>query len=141
MAYPDDITVLLRQARAGDRVSEGTVYELVYRQLRSRAHKMLHGDRLAPTLSSSTLVHESFEKLFRSNSFIEFHDRTHFYLVAARAMRQVIIENARMRAALRRGGDLVQMPLEIVEAASSSSLSIDQLIAVGEACERLAAEA
>jgi len=138
MASPGDITALLRRARDGDRTAESSLYDLVYLQLRNRAHLMLHGDRLAPALSSGTIVHESFEKLFRGGSVLECQDRAHFYFVAARAMRQVIIEHARKRAASVRGGDLIQVPLDIVGAQGSGGMNIEQVIAVGEICDRLA---
>jgi len=99
---------------------------------------MLHGDRLAPALSSGTIVHESFEKLFRGGCVVEWQDRAHFYFVAARAMRQVIIEHARKRGASMRGGDLIQVPLDVVGSQGADGLSIEQVIEVGEICDRLA---
>src|SRR5437773_4389064 len=142
MAGPGDITTLLRRARGSDLAAESALYELVYHQLRRKAHFMLYGDRMAPLVSSRSVVHESFEKLFRSGSSIEWKDRAQFYRVAARAMHQVIIERARRRAATTRGGGLVEVPLEMVDLRGSedAEIELDLVIAVSEMCVRLAAE-
>lgn len=136
----NDITALLRRANEGDLTAESSLYDLVYSQLRRRATSLLRGDRLASVVSSGTLVHESFQKLFRSSD-IEWKNRAHFYLVAARAMRQVVIEHSRSRMALIRGGHLAQVSLDLAEGESRDETNIELVVAVSEMCDRLSIKA
>jgi RNA polymerase sigma factor (TIGR02999 family) len=137
MHEPADITQLLALARSGDQTAENSLFAVVYAQLRRRAHTMLRGETHASAVSSGTLVHEAFIKLFRSGSSLKVEDRAHFYLVAARAMRQVVIEHARKRTASKRGGG--DIPVDEMDFPSGPlPLSIEDVIAVSEVCERLA---
>ena len=135
-----DITELLAQAQRGDGAAEGALLQTIYALLRQRAHHMLHGEANPSALRSGTLVHETFAKLFRSGSKVAFQDRVHFYHVAARAMRQVIIDHARKRTASRRGGGRVNLPIDEIDLPQvQGSLSIEELLAVAASCDRLAA--
>jgi RNA polymerase sigma factor (TIGR02999 family) len=133
-----DITGLLSLARSGDRIAENRLFEVVYAQLRRRAHTMLRGETHASSVSSGTLVHEAFLKLFRGGSSVNVQERAHFYLLAARSMRQVIIEHARKRTAAKRRGESVGVSLtDLNDPRDDSASSIDDIIAVSEICERL----
>lgn len=135
-----DITQLLVQSRNGDPLAENDLFQLVYAQLRRRAHALLHGDGQSSALSSGTLVHEAFTKLFRGGSSVEWQDRAHFYSVAANAMKQVIIEHARRNVAVKRGDGKVPVQFDELSIAGqdAGSLKIEDVIAVSDACDRLA---
>lgn len=132
-----DITGLLALARRGDKDAEDTVLRLVYRTLEDRARALLHGQTDPSRLGPGTLVHEAFEKLFRSSSKVEFENRGHFYGIAAEAMRQVIVDHARRRNALIRGGADVTLPLGNIDVEQSWPMSPDDILAINEAYARL----
>lgn len=132
-----DITALLALAQSGDRAAENGLLGLVYRTLEERARMLLHGQSNPSWLGPGTLVHEAFEKLFRSSTKVEFQSRAHFYGIASEAMRQVIIDHARKRAAAIRGGDQPSLPLEDLDLRQPWPLSIEDLLALNEAFERL----
>jgi RNA polymerase sigma factor (TIGR02999 family) len=138
MTNGQDITGLLRQARMGDLAAANRLYDLVYLQLHSIARAMLRGDGQRAQLSSCEIVNESYLKLFQQGTTVDFADRRHFYGVAARAMRQVLVEHARIRDALFRFGGQVQVPLDLVGAAPHQGLSVEDVIAIGETRDQLA---
>jgi RNA polymerase sigma-70 factor, ECF subfamily len=153
MADSADITGLLVRARNGDRLAENHLYDLVYACLRQRAHQLLHGTTYASGLSSGTIVHEAFKKLFRSgaNTSLDsrpevtgahpmpiWEDRVHFYAMASKAMRQIIVDWARRGQTSKRGSGRVSIPIGEIDVPSGfDSLGIEQVIALSDACDRL----
>ncbi|MEZ5514559.1 MAG: ECF-type sigma factor [Steroidobacteraceae bacterium] len=108
-----DVTRLLRAASGGDPNAVPALFELVYDELRARARAQLAGS--APqTLSATGLVHEAYLKL-TAGGIPELNDRTHFFRVAARAMRHIAIDRARARRAERRGGHAQIIDIELAE--------------------------
>lgn len=97
-----DITQLIGQARDGDRQAADALFAALYGELKRLARGQLAG-RDAP-LHATSLVHEAWCKLARGAQ-VAVNDREHFYAVAARVMRQVVIDHVRARDAQRRGGD------------------------------------
>lgn len=97
-----EITELIGRARAGERAAAERVFVLLYDELRRLAAGQLRGDEVMRTTS---LVHEAYLKL-AGHGVLAINDRGHFFAVAARAMRQIVIDHVRARAAIRRGGDL-----------------------------------
>jgi RNA polymerase sigma factor (TIGR02999 family) len=130
------ITDFLLQARAGDREAIDRLFDSVYDQLRRIAHHALRYERTGHTLGTTGLVHEAYFKLVDQNR-VEWHDRAHFFGVASRAMRQILVEYARKRGALKRGGRVRIVALE--EGAVPAEERADALVAVDEALTRLAA--
>jgi RNA polymerase sigma-70 factor, ECF subfamily len=131
-----DVTVLLRLAGSGDREAWDEVFGRVYAELRRRARWVRRG-RAGETMSTTALVHEAYLKLIPSAD-LDWRDRGHFFAVAARAMRQVLIGAARHRLAKKRIDG--EFPLTLGEA----DLAVDtarpeRLIALDDALERLAA--
>ncbi len=109
------------------------LFEVVYTELRSRAHAQLSGG--APqTLGATALVHETFLKLVAADN-PDWNDRTHFFRVAARAMRQIAVDYARAKGAKRRGGGLTIM--EFDDRRISSNDDPESLIALDEALSAL----
>ena len=106
----------------------------VYDELHRQAHYQLRGDRPSPTLNTTALVHEAYFKLVDHHD-VEWQDRSHFFAVAVRAMRQVIIDHARRRRAQKRGGDIPDLTLD--EGRIQPDEQADRLIALDEALTRL----
>jgi RNA polymerase sigma factor (TIGR02999 family) len=118
-----------------DRASLDRLFDSVYDELRRCAHHALRGERDGHTLSTTGLVHETWFKL-ADQSLLGWHDRAHFFGVAARAMRQILVEYARRRGAVKRGGRLRLEALE--EGAVPVEARAEALLAVDEALARLA---
>lgn len=104
MADTADITQWLSEAREGDRSALDRVLSVLYRELHSMARRQLNGQQ-GQTLDATGLVHEAYLKLI-GRSDAEFDDRAHFFAYAASAMRSVVVDYARQRLAVKRGGDL-----------------------------------
>lgn len=138
----DDVTRLLQAARGGDAKALDELYPLVYQDLHGVAHRALLGGRPGDTLNTTSLVHEAYLKLHGASRF-EPVDRRHFFAVAARAMRQIIVDHARRRSAEKRGGSHRRVDLDSATiAADDSGTSIlaleDALRKLSELDERLA---
>jgi RNA polymerase sigma factor (TIGR02999 family) len=132
-----EVTRLLKELGEGDPRALDRLYPLVYDELRRAAQRALRAERAEHTLQATDLVHEVFLKLAGSGPRAV-HDRTHFLGVAARAMRQVLVDHARRRHAAKRGGDLVRTTLGDSPFVSGA-LSTEELIALDDALERLEA--
>ena len=109
------VTRLLHDWRSGDRQALEKLTPLVYDELRRLARWRLRGERPGHTLQPTALVHEMFLELTGSGP-MEWENRSHFFGIAARLMRQILIQQARVRHAIKRGGGNAKRPLD--EAAS-----------------------
>jgi RNA polymerase sigma-70 factor (ECF subfamily) len=98
------ITKLLERARAGDTSASDELMSRVHEQLHRIAQKHLHKERTDHTLQPTALVNEAYLRMF-GDSHPQFADRTHFIAFASRVMRRILVDYARARGALRRGGD------------------------------------
>ncbi len=134
MAASHDITRLLEQARDGDPDAFGRLIPVVYDELHALAQRQRRRRPAAETLNTTALVHEAYEKLARSHS--GFADRHHFFRVAARAMRDVLVDHARAQRRQKRGGDARPLPLDDVRLAPPQQA--EQVLALDEALTRLA---
>ena len=101
-----NITLLLRQLRAGDESARGELMEALYAALRRIARGYLRKERQDHTLQPTALVNEAYLKLF-GRSEIQFVDRAHFFAAVSQAMRRILVDHARMRGAARREGEKV----------------------------------
>jgi RNA polymerase sigma factor (TIGR02999 family) len=112
---PDErITALLAAHNAGDAEALRRLVPLVYDRLHRMAHRKLGAGRPGRTLDTTSLVHEAYVRLVDRDR-AGFQDSGHFFAVAATAMRQVIVDYARERGALKRGGDRHRVPLDGLE--------------------------
>ncbi|HEX6307494.1 MAG TPA: ECF-type sigma factor [Longimicrobiales bacterium] len=111
LTAPDDVAGLLEGLRSGDRNALDRVFALVYQELHGLARRQLAGQPQGATLSPTVLVHETYLKLIDA-SRRDYLDRRHLLAVAARAMRQIIIDGARRARAQKRGGALVRLSLD-----------------------------
>jgi RNA polymerase sigma factor (TIGR02999 family) len=132
-----EITVLLHRAHAGDAAALERLFPLVYDELRATAGRALAREQAGHTLHATDLVHEAYFKL--AGGALSVQDRAHFYGVAARAMRQVLVEHARRRLADKRGGGVVHVTLGDRDAPAFGGRD-EELLALDEALERLGAE-
>ncbi len=130
-----DITVFLRDAAAGDDRATSHLFEAVYESLRSLAARYLNGERRDHTLQPTALVHEAYLKLVGARQ-TGWNDRAHFFAVAARAMRRILINHAIAKRTAKRGGDRQRSPLTLV--ADSAATGPFDLIVLDDALKRLA---
>jgi RNA polymerase sigma factor (TIGR02999 family) len=131
-----DITRLLGKVRVGNPEAFDRLFELVYGELRRRAHHQLAEG--PATLGTTELVHEIYLNLAGA-AHPEWNDRLHFYRVAARAMRQVVMDRARRHLAGKRGGGVVPLELDPSrDGAASPSVAAESLVALDDALLRLA---
>lgn len=106
----NQVTLLLSRWRAGDREALDALMPLVYEELRRLARHYLQGERPDHTLQSTALVHEAYVRLLGQNP-PEWKGRAHFFGVAAKLMRQILVDHARTHRAAKRGGNSVKMTL------------------------------
>ncbi|RKY19572.1 MAG: RNA polymerase subunit sigma [Planctomycetota bacterium] len=107
---PTDATRLIRRIDGGDEAARADLWSLVYDELRRLAAGQMGRERGEHTLQPTALVHEAWLRLV-SGKQIEWASRAHFFGVAAEAMRRILVEHARRRGALRRGGDRRRLDL------------------------------
>jgi RNA polymerase sigma factor (TIGR02999 family) len=123
----------------GGGTSEGELSALVYRQLKEIAHARMAGERAGHLLHTTALVHEALLKLTRCGQ-VRLEDRPLFFRAAAVAMRQILIDHARAARARKRGGTGARrVDLELADLHAAVAFDPDQVLAVDEALERLAA--
>ena len=132
---PGQVTELLVAAKGGDRNAFDRLLPAVYGQLRNLARRQLGRERHGHTLLATDLVHEAYMKLV-DQARVEWQGRAHFFAVASRAMRQVLIDYARKRTAEKRGGDLLRTTLG--DQIFAATYSPEQLLALDQALDRLA---
>jgi RNA polymerase sigma factor (TIGR02999 family) len=107
----EQVTSLLLRWRSGDKAALDALMPLVYSELRRLAHHYLQQERTDHTLQSTALVHEAYARLI-GQSLPEWQNRAHFFGVAAQIMRQILVDYARQRRAVKRGGELCKLTLE-----------------------------
>jgi RNA polymerase sigma factor (TIGR02999 family) len=134
------ITLLLHAAQDGDRAAFDEVYGIVYQELRGVARAM-RSRAGPPTLNTTALVHEAYLKLVPAPRGT-IRDRAHFFGIAARAMRQVLVDAARRRSRARRGGDPVMVEFEesrdsLLSAPSAEVARVEEIVALDEALKQL----
>lgn len=130
-----DVTALLVRLSNGEEAALDRLLPAVYEELRHIAHSQLKGERDDHTLRTTELVHEAYEKLVNHSS-VDWQDRQHFFAVAARAMRQVLVDHARKKSAAKRGGPEPELPLE--EVTLPRETKIEDLLSIDDALDRLA---
>lgn len=128
-----DVTRLLRSLRDGDEAALDRLMPLIYNELRVIARRRLARDWNA-SIETTALVHEAYVKL-AGGPALAWENRAHFYAIAARAMRQVLVDHARKRKAEKRGGEWVRTTLTDGEA--SKDLTTEELLMLNDALEKL----
>jgi RNA polymerase sigma factor (TIGR02999 family) len=118
--------------------SADSVLKLVYTELHRQAHRYLQKERVGHTLQTTALVHEAYLRLVEQKS-VAWESRSHFFAIAATMMRRILIDYAKTKHRVRRGGVNSDLPLENALTISISETDFD-LLALDEALNRLAAK-
>jgi RNA polymerase sigma-70 factor (ECF subfamily) len=129
-----EVTVLLDRVAAGDRESTDRLLEAVYDQLRRIAQQRMKDEKPGHTLQATALVHEAYMRLIRDKK-LKWSSRAQFYVAAAQAMQRILIEHARKRNRLKRGGDRLPVVSNVVDLAQDENL--EDVVALHEAIDRL----
>jgi RNA polymerase sigma factor (TIGR02999 family) len=133
--HPGELTELLRSWHGGDRAALDRIMPVVYDELRSLAGRHLARERDGHTLQTTALVHEAYLKLI-DQTRAKFESRAHFLAVAAQAMRRILVDHARTRGRLKRGGAQERVALD--DAALVGGDPDLDLVALDGALRRLA---
>jgi RNA polymerase sigma factor (TIGR02999 family) len=136
MGEPPDgeITALLVRWQRGDANALEALIPLVYQDLRRVAQRYLAHERPGHTLQSTALVNEVYLRLVPTQHF-EWQNRTHFFALAAKIMRQILVDHARGRLSEKRGGDAIRLSLEAAEEVALPS-TVD-VLALDDALNKL----
>jgi RNA polymerase sigma factor (TIGR02999 family) len=135
MAATHDITRILKDWSSGDAQAAARWMPLVYEELRGLARNYLARERGDHTLQATALVHEAYLRLVNDTG-VNWKDRAHFYGVAARLMRQILVDHARAHNAARRGG--LQTKLTLDEARELPGEKTVEIVALDSALENFA---
>ena len=133
---PEEVTLLLLAWSDGDQSALDKLVPLVYEELHRLAHRYISRERPGNTLQTTALAHEAYLRLIDVNR-VQWQNRAHFFAVAAQTMRRILVDLARTRHNLKRGGGAEQISLERVSLASPVRSA--DLLALDEALSRLAA--
>jgi RNA polymerase sigma factor (TIGR02999 family) len=131
-----DVSLILSAIEQGDPQAAASLFPLVYAELRRLAASKLAQERPGQTLQATALVHEAYLRLVGGDPDRRWDGRGHFFAAAAEAMRRILVENARSKGRLKRGGGLQRVDL-IDQSAPDRD---DDLLALDEALSRLATE-
>jgi RNA polymerase sigma-70 factor, ECF subfamily len=135
-ASPQQVTQLLVAWGDGDQCARDELMPLVYDELRRMAHKCMNRERAGHTLQTSALLNEAYIRLVDQKN-INWQGRSHFFGIAARLMRQILVDYARARQYAKRGGDAPRVQLD--EAMAVSEERAAEVVALDEALKSLAA--
>src|SRR5579871_1695388 len=133
-----DLTVVLSAIQQGDPSAAGQLLPLVYDELRVLAAQRLAHEQPGQTLQATALVHEAYLRLVGTEPIQQWDSRRHFFAAVAEAMRRILIDRARDKRRLKRGGDWRRLRLDEIDI--SVDEPPDDLPALDEALQKLAGE-
>ncbi len=133
-----DVTEILSAIEQGNSQAAGQLLPLVYDELRKLAAQKMAQEKSGQTLDATGLVHEAYLRLVGPRTARTWQNGRHFFAAAAEAMRRILIENARRKKRLKRGGDLRRVDQD--EFPCSDAQPPDRLLAIDQAISRLALE-
>lgn len=134
MSSPPDITALLVDWSRGDKTALDKLFPLVERELHRLAHSYMRRENPDHTLQTTALVNEAYLRLVDQKN-TRWQNRAHFFGIAAQIMRRILMNYARDRKRMKRGGDAIQVSLSEVDLVSGTKAS--ELLALDEALDRL----
>src|SRR5262245_4754218 len=132
-----EVTRILSAIEQGDSGAAEQLLPLVYDELRNLAAQKMAQEKPGQTLQATALVHEAYLRLVDDRTAQHWNGRGHFFAAAAEAMRRILIEDARGKARVKRGGDWQRVDFEELD--PLTSVTPDQLVALDDALERLTA--
>jgi RNA polymerase sigma factor (TIGR02999 family) len=133
----NDVTRILNAIEQGDPSSAEQLLPLVYDELRRLAAEKIAQEKPGQTLQATALVHEAYVKLVDVEKARRWKSRGHFFAAAAEAMRRILVDRARRKRSLKRGGDRVRVDLN--QASLAAAEDFEEVLAVDEALAALAA--
>jgi RNA polymerase sigma factor (TIGR02999 family) len=131
-----DVTRILNAIEQGDARAADDLLPLVYEELRLLAAQKLSHEKPGQTLQATALVHEAYIKLVGDEAQ-PWKSRSHFFRAAAEAIRRILVDNARRKKSLKRGGNRERVPLNSVVAPQNNLPLSDDLLDLDEALEKL----
>jgi RNA polymerase sigma factor (TIGR02999 family) len=134
-----DVTLILSQIESGDTRAASELLPVVYEELRRMARAQMANERAEHTLQPTALVHEAYLRLV-GDTKPNWGGRGHFFAAAAEAMRRILIEHARARKAIKRGGELNRSNLDDFPPIAVAGHDLDELLELDAALERFAGE-
>lgn len=134
---PSQVTLLLRRAQQGDEAAGPQLLEVVYQKLHQMAEKRLAQESDGVSIQATVLVHDAYLQLVGAQQATDLNDRKHFYIVAAKVMRRILIDRARSRRALKRGGG-EQKRADVEISRVPDKRKSEDVLALHEALKRLA---
>jgi RNA polymerase sigma factor (TIGR02999 family) len=138
-AFMSDVTQVLFKIESGDQRASAELLPLVYDELRKLAAARMANERTDHTLQATALVHEAYVRLVDNVRAQHWSSRGHFFSAAAEAMRRILIESARQRQSLKRGGEFERIELAD-DLAHTVGAHSDELLDFNEALEQLSVE-
>jgi RNA polymerase sigma factor (TIGR02999 family) len=133
--FMSDVTRVLSAIEQGDPHAAEKLLPLVYDELRKLAGHRMAQEGAGQTLQATGLVHEAYLRLVEADQSLRWNSRGHFFAAAAEAMRRILIDRAREKLALKRGGEWKRVPLEEVDPPNGTAS--EDLLALDEALEQL----
>lgn len=133
-----EVTQILQAIQQGDQAASDRLLPMVYEELRRLAKAKLATEPVGQTLQPTALVHEAYLRLVDVNNPQAWNSKGHFFAAAANAMRRILIENARKKASLRRGGEWNKVDFDKVELIDSNDSEF--LLALDKSLDQLSAE-
>ena len=135
MDEPAEVTQLLVRIRDGDEQAAARLIPLVYKELRKMAAGIMKRERPDHTLQPTAVVHEAFLRIMEGGH-LNYENRAHFFAIAARAMRRVLVDHARRRLADKRGGE-AQRQVELEDEIGLTVQQSEDVLALHEALDGL----
>ena len=132
----NDVTQILSQIESGDPSAAAELLPLVYSELRRLAGAKLADENPGQTLQATALVHEAYLRLVDVDQARRWNSRVHFFRAAAEAMHRILVDHARRKRSLKRGGEFKRVELDAIEA--TGVLPAEDVLAINEALEKLA---
>lgn len=137
---PEDATLLLNAISSGDQEAWKKLFSILYAELHQLAHFAIAAEPNKSVLQTTALIHEAFIRLVHSKD-VRFQNRTHFLKVAAKAMRRMLVDQARKRRAIKRGGAKAPKSLDILPEPSENlaiaNIPFDKLEQLDKALKKL----
>jgi RNA polymerase sigma factor (TIGR02999 family) len=134
-----DVTQILSRIESGDFAATEQLLPLVYDELRRLARAQMANERAEHTLQATALVHEAYVRLV-GDADPHWEGHGHFFAAAAEAMRRILVDHARARGALKRGGQSERVELDDFPPVASSSDNVDELLDLDAALDQFARE-
>lgn len=132
--------MILKAVNAGEPGAESMLVDLVYGELRKIAEFRLRASLANQSVSPTVPVNEAYMKLFGHHQQNDWNGRGHFFSVAAHAMRQILIDHARRKRSLKRGGDCLAVEIDLTQLPNLKKATANELVRLDEALSSLAEE-